>query len=156
MVAAMSSVKNGMYIKEAAEQHGVPTTTLRDRINGRVIHGNNPGPRPYLSMSEERELSTFLKNCSSVGYGKTSKYLIPQATATPVSKSVPRARLLTSFEAIAQVEEKERKKKLIEERERRKAERERKKCQKKKEQERKAEERKIRAAKKAKEADDKR
>ena len=27
----------------------VPRSTLKDRISGRVIHGTNPGPRPYLS-----------------------------------------------------------------------------------------------------------
>ena len=59
-----------------------------------------------------------------------SKYLtLPQVT--PVSKIIPRARLLTSADAMAQAEEKERKKKLaLEEKERRTVEREEKKRQK--------------------------
>ena len=59
-----------------------------------------------------------------------SKYItLPQVT--PVSKTIPRARLLTSADAMAQAEEKERKKKLaLEEKERRKVKREEKKRQK--------------------------
>ena len=55
----VSAVQNGMPIKRAAEEHGVPTTTLRDRINGRVVHGSKPVPKPYLSACEEKELSSF-------------------------------------------------------------------------------------------------
>jgi transposase-like protein len=54
MAAAMSAVRNGMAIKRAAEEHGVPPSTLRDRISGRVVHGTKPGPRPYLSLDEEK------------------------------------------------------------------------------------------------------
>ena len=71
-----------------------------------------------------------------------SKYLTLPQVAAPTPKTVPRARLLTSADALAQVEEKERKKKLaIEEKERRKVEREEKKRQKEMEQKRKTEER---------------
>ena len=38
---------------------------------GRVVHGTKPGPRPYLSTTEEAELSSFLKSCSNMGYGRT-------------------------------------------------------------------------------------
>ena len=95
MVAAMSAVKDGMCVKEAAEQHGVPITTLRDRINGRVIHGNNPGPRPYLSMSEETKLSTFLKNCSSVGYGKTRRDVMSIVQSVASDKGVLKGSKIT-------------------------------------------------------------
>lgn len=39
MIAAMNAVKDGGHIKRAAEEHGVPVSTLRDRISGRVVHG---------------------------------------------------------------------------------------------------------------------
>ena len=71
MVAAVRAVKSGMGVKRAAEQHGVPLTTLRDRISGRVTHGTKPGPKPYLTQEEEKELGSFLKSCAEVGYGKT-------------------------------------------------------------------------------------
>ena len=72
-----------------------------------------------------------------------SKYLeLPQgATPTP-QKTLPRACLLTSADALAQMEEKEQRKKLaLEQKERKKTEREEKRRQKEEEQKRKAEER---------------
>ena len=73
MAAAISAVKNGMTIKRPAKEHGVPPSTLRDRINGRVVHGTKPGPRPYLSLDEEKELGSFLKSCANLGYSKTRR-----------------------------------------------------------------------------------
>ena len=72
-----------------------------------------------------------------------SKYLtLPPGASPSIPKTMPRARLLTSADAMAQMEEKERKKKqALEEKERRKIEREDKKCQREEEQKRKAEER---------------
>ena len=73
MEAAMKAVEDGSPINQAARDHGVPKTTLRDRLSGRVIHGSKPGPKPYLSSSEELELSSFIKESAKVGYGKTRK-----------------------------------------------------------------------------------
>ena len=71
-----------------------------------------------------------------------SKYLTLPQVAAPTPKTVPQARLITSADAMAQMEEKEQKKKLaLEEKERRKIEREEKKRQKEMEQKRKTEER---------------
>ena len=44
MIAAIESVKGGQSIKRAAEVHGVPRTTLQDRVKGKVVHDVNPGP----------------------------------------------------------------------------------------------------------------
>ena len=52
MVAAMNAVKNGMPIKRAAEEHGVPTTTLWDRMRGSVVHGSKPRPKQLLTSSD--------------------------------------------------------------------------------------------------------
>ena len=73
-----------------------------------------------------------------------SKYLtLPPGASPSIPKTMPRARLLTSTDAaMAQMEEKERKKKqALEEKERRKIEREDRKRQREEEQKRKAEER---------------
>ena len=86
MVAAMNAVKGGSHIKRAAEEHGVPVTTLRDRISGRVVHGTKPGPRPYLSTKEEAELSLFLKSCSNMGYGRTRTDVMGIARAVAAEK----------------------------------------------------------------------
>ena len=77
MRAAMSSVQGGeMSINRAAIEHGVPKTTLKDRMSGRVLHGSNSGPKPYLSKEEEGELSDYLVNCSKMGYGKTRSQVL--------------------------------------------------------------------------------
>ena len=72
MRLAMEAVKSGRSsITHAATLHGIPRQTLHDRISGRVRHGNNPGPRPFLSSSEEKDLANFLIDSSKVGYGKS-------------------------------------------------------------------------------------
>ncbi len=73
MLGAIESVNKGMSRTAAAEQHGVPLSTLKDRFNGRVVHGTRPGPRSYLSKNEEGELSDFLLECAKIGYGKTRR-----------------------------------------------------------------------------------
>ena len=93
MLAAIIAVQEGISgVNQAAMDHGVPKTTLKDRLDymfykishylrtilfirlsGRVKHGVNPGPRPYLNKTEESELSQFIKNYNSMGCGKTRK-----------------------------------------------------------------------------------
>ena len=46
---------------------------LYDRVSGRVAHGVKPGPEPYLSQTEEKELVGHLKHSAKVGYGKTRR-----------------------------------------------------------------------------------
>ena len=73
MAAALKSVEEGNSVTRAARSFGVPRSTLHDRVSGRVVHGVKPGPKPYLDDKEEKELSTYLKHCAKVGYGKTRK-----------------------------------------------------------------------------------
>ena len=75
MVAAMEAVKGSCSVKRAAEEHGVPRTTLQDRIVSNVTHGVNPGPTSYLNKEEESDLANFLETVSSIGYGKTRKQI---------------------------------------------------------------------------------
>ena len=58
MSSAIEAVKGGMKVFAAAREYNVPRMTLQDRISGRVIHGKNPGPQPYLNQAEEKELLT--------------------------------------------------------------------------------------------------
>ena len=68
----MKAVASGECgINRAALDYGVPCTTLKDRLSGRVEHGRKPGPALYLNAVEEKELGEFLKSCASIGYGKT-------------------------------------------------------------------------------------
>ena len=71
MIDAMEAASAGnMSINKASEMYGVPRTTLKDRLNGRVVHGTKPGPKPYLRHSEERELVDHLTKLSDLGMGK--------------------------------------------------------------------------------------
>ena len=57
----------------AARDHGVLKSVLFDHISGKVNHGTNPGPRPYLDHEEEKEFSLYLNQCAKVGYEKTRR-----------------------------------------------------------------------------------
>ena len=70
--AAMKSVNDeNTPILQAAKKHGVPKSTLHDRISGKVCHGNKPRPKPLLSSIEESEFANFLVEVAQAGYGKT-------------------------------------------------------------------------------------
>jgi len=60
-------------VNAAAAQFGVPPSTLRDWLSGRVVHGTRPGPATYL---EETQLVEYLTSTSKVGYGKTRKQVM--------------------------------------------------------------------------------
>lgn len=68
MVYAVKAVTDGLSIRRAAEEYGVPRSTLGDRISGCVIPGSTSGPPKYLSNQEEEELVQFLMDCASIGY----------------------------------------------------------------------------------------
>ena len=60
----------------------MPRTTLKDRINGRVLPNSNPGRKPYLSREEEKELVEFVISYSKLGYGKTRVDVLSIVEAT--------------------------------------------------------------------------
>jgi len=64
-------VEGKIGINRAALECGVPRTTLKDHIAGRVAPGCRMGKKPYLSVEEEKELVTYVTNCAKMGYGKT-------------------------------------------------------------------------------------
>ena len=57
---AYTAVKSGMSIRRAAEEYGVPRSTLSDRASGKVQAGAKSGPCKYLNTTEEVELANFL------------------------------------------------------------------------------------------------
>ena len=49
MTHAMDPVfTSTMGINHAALEYGIPPTTLKDRVAGRVVHGTKMGAKPYL------------------------------------------------------------------------------------------------------------
>lgn len=74
MDAALYSVMhNGLSGNKAADLHGVPRSTLKDRLSGRVKHGTKSGPKPYLTVEEEAELTSHLLQAADIGFGKTRR-----------------------------------------------------------------------------------
>ena len=50
-----------MTIRGAAKKFGVPYSTLKDRVHGRVKHGTKPGVKTALSPEEEEDLVKYIK-----------------------------------------------------------------------------------------------
>ena len=95
MVKAIDAVRRGCTIKRAAVEHGIPRTTLQDRISGKVQHGIRPGPKPYLSEAEEGELVEFLEVVVEVGYRKTRKQVMNIAESTARDKGILRKKKIS-------------------------------------------------------------
>ena len=90
MINAIEAVKQGCSVKRAAEEHGVPRTTLNDRISGRVMQGKKPGPEPYLNKQEEEDLANFVEVLADIGFGKTKKQIKAMVEKTARDKSTLR------------------------------------------------------------------
>ena len=89
MIRAMEAVKSGvMGTNQAAREFDVPATTLKDRLPGRVKHGSKPGPAPYLTEEEERELAEFFIQVARLGYGKTKQEVLDILRKTLEKKKV--------------------------------------------------------------------
>ncbi len=86
MLAVLGAVKKGVPVRRAALEYGIPRTTLQDRHLGKVQHGTKPGPAPYLTNTEEAELSEFI---GQIGYGKNGKQIkgIAESVAQTLKKS---------------------------------------------------------------------
>ena len=92
MLAALDSViKDGLSGNKAAVLHGVPPSTLKDRLSGRVAHGKKPGPAPYLTSKEEKELSDHLIYAARTGYGKTRRDVINLVEGYMLKKQPPKS-----------------------------------------------------------------
>ena len=74
MAAAIRLVeKEGKSFRATAEMCRIPLATLHDHVTGKVDPFSKPGPKPYLSPSEEDELVAFLLKCARMGYPKSCK-----------------------------------------------------------------------------------
>ena len=70
-------------LNRAAAQFGVPKTTLKDRMSGKVELGSKIGPAPYLNTTEEEELFELLIHMAKIGYGNTKRDLITIVKLAP-------------------------------------------------------------------------
>ena len=75
-----------MSIRRAAQEYGVPKSSLGDRLSGRVLPDAQCGPATYLSPREEEELVMFLTRCASIGYAKSRKEVLALVQAVLESR----------------------------------------------------------------------
>ena len=88
MTRTMDAVFTGvMGINRPALEYGVPPTTLKDRVAGRVVHGTKMGAKPHLTYRQQQELVSFLMNSAKMGYGKTRKDVLNIVHTTLIRKA---------------------------------------------------------------------
>ena len=67
MAQAIECAKSGTAsYNKAAQLYGVPKSTLKVRLCGRVEVGCRPGPKPYLHHLEKEELTSHLLSASTI------------------------------------------------------------------------------------------
>ena len=66
--------------------HGIPKSTLYDRISGKVKYSDKPGPKQLLSAAEKEEFSSILVKVAQASNGKTRKEVRSVAGMAAVDK----------------------------------------------------------------------
>ena len=85
---AYEAVSKGMSVCRAAEEYGIPKSTLHDLVVGKVLAGSKSGPRRHLNSTEEIELVNFLDHCPSLGYSRSKQEVIQLAQSTVDMKGI--------------------------------------------------------------------
>ncbi|XP_041356365.1 uncharacterized protein LOC121373701 isoform X1 [Gigantopelta aegis] len=70
LLAAWDAVKGGMTIYQASQLFGIPSQTLRDRKNGKVLEPEDfgSGRHPALAKEDEQKLIDHIKYLTTIGY----------------------------------------------------------------------------------------
>ena len=68
-----AAVMGTMSVRKAAEEYGVPRSTLHEKVTGKVVLQARSGSKTYLTNEEEASLLDFLIGCASIGYAKSRK-----------------------------------------------------------------------------------
>ena len=72
-------------IERAAKQFGVPMSTLKDRVHGKVAKESvKTGPLPLFNEQQEALLANHLITMAEVGYGYSRFETIGLATDYPI------------------------------------------------------------------------
>ena len=74
-------IEDDMSVRRAARLYGVPQTTLRDRVRGRINPStSHSGPPPLFTKAEEKNLVDHIIFLSEIGVGYTRRQVIDLAT----------------------------------------------------------------------------
>lgn len=87
MTSAYKMVRDeGIPVYRAAEQFGVPLSTLRDMVDNRIsVDCIKSGPEPVLTLDEEAKLCEHLKDLAVICYGYTRAEVVNLASKYTVS-----------------------------------------------------------------------
>src|SRR6266536_2148267 len=80
----LTDIANGVPTQTAAKNHGVPRTTLRDRISGSQNHRSAYSNMQRLSPEQEDRLTAWILRQESLNYAPTHAQV--RAIATSVLK----------------------------------------------------------------------
>ena len=70
-------MENKVPVKLSAMLHGVPKSTLQDRVTGRIsLSARRSGPPPIFSPEQESRLVSYIQLMTKIGYGVTKPELI--------------------------------------------------------------------------------
>lgn len=106
LIQALNAIRNGMSIREASRNHGVPRGTLQDRIHLRIPEGpRKMGPESVLNKYEEAEIATWLKDLAICGFPKkpdnllntVQQMIIEEGRPNPFINGRPGRKWLNSF-----------------------------------------------------------
>ena len=84
-------VSGGMSLRKAAEEYGIPRSTLHAKVQGKVALHVKSGAKKHHTDEEESKLVEFIAGCASVGYAKSRKEVqaIAQQIAACRNPQVP-------------------------------------------------------------------
>ena len=66
-----AAVNRWMSYRQAALTYGIPKSTIRDRVMGRIPKGTKPGKRTALPTDVEMKLAGAVQSASQSGFGLT-------------------------------------------------------------------------------------
>lgn len=90
MRKAITEVKSGYSsLRKAAEKYSVPSSTLSDRVSGKVKEDGVWGSKPKLSTKDEQELIETAKERAALGIGYSKYNFMRAASAMAKAKHVP-------------------------------------------------------------------
>ena len=66
-------ISGEMSLRKAAEEYGIPRSTLHNKVKGKVAINVKSGTKKHLTDEEKAKLVEFLAGCASIGYAKSRK-----------------------------------------------------------------------------------
>lgn len=73
---ALEDIKNGAKIQSTAKKHGIPRSTLSDKVSGKSPRVRKMGPETILSIEEENVLERWVLHLAAAGFPVSKDQLL--------------------------------------------------------------------------------